>query len=269
MTATLTEPRQVRPRSKSPLPAVRHGWTMAWRNLVKLRLAPQLVLMSAVQQIVMLLVFLLIFGGAVSGDRGEYLSFLLPGILAQNLAFQISSAAIAIQNDIRKGIFDRFRSLPIARSAPLVGHIIGDVPRLALANIVVVLAAVAFGFRIHTGPLEVLLAFALVMVMAVAFSWVAATVGLFAKRPESVSMAGLLLMLPLAFGSNALVPTTSLPGWFQSWVRLNPLTYLSDALRSLLTGPVESRPVLLTLLSAAVVTLIFMPLAIRAYARRL
>ncbi|MEK8104464.1 ABC transporter permease [Micromonospora sp. M12] len=105
--------------------------------------------------------------------------------------------------------------------------------------------------------------------MAVAFSWVAATVGLLAKRPESVSMMTLLIMLPLAFGSNALVPTTSLPGWFQNWVRINPLTHLSDALRSLLTGPVETRPIVLTVISAAVVIVIFAPLAIRAYTRRL
>ncbi|MEK8104465.1 ABC transporter permease [Micromonospora sp. M12] len=152
MTATVAERRPAPKRSTSLLPAVRDSWTMAWRNLVKLRLSPQIIALSAIQQVVMLLVFMLIFGGAVSGDRGDYLEFLLPGILAQNLAFQISAAASAIQNDIRKGIFDRFRSLPIARSAPLVGHIIGDLPRLALATVVVVLVAVACGFRIRTGP---------------------------------------------------------------------------------------------------------------------
>lgn len=248
-----------------------HTMTLAGRNLTKLRSAPQIIIFSVLQPVIMMLLFMVLFAGAVAGSQSAYLQFLLPGMLAQNAAFMVTTVGQAINSDIEKGIFDRFRSLPISRTAPLVAHIIGDLPRQAAATVVILVFGVCIGFDINTDPLSVLLAVVLVMLVSFAFSWIALTIGLVADKPESVNMLTMLLLFPLAFGSNTMVATDTLPGWLQAWAKINPITHLTDAMRDLLTGPASEAgsAVGTTVLTCGVVLVVFVPLAIRAYARRL
>ncbi|MFG3228654.1 ABC transporter permease [Kitasatospora sp. NPDC048194] len=248
-----------------------HTLILAGRNLTKLRSAPQLVVFSALQPIIMMLLFMVLFGGAVSGSQSDYLQFLLPGMLAQNAAFMVTNVGQGINSDIEKGIFDRFRSLPIARSAPLVAHIIGDLPRQAAATVVILVFGFCVGFRTHTNPFSILVAVLLVLLVSFAFSWIALTIGLVAKKPESVSMLVMMLLFPLAFGSNTLVGTSTLPGWLQAWSKINPVSLLTDSIRGLLTGPTSGvgSHALSTVLACGVVFAVFVPLAIRAYGRRI
>ncbi|MCA6094663.1 ABC transporter permease [Streptomyces sp. SCA3-4] len=244
---------------------------LAGRNLTKLRTSPQIVVFSVLQPIIMMMLFMVLFAGAVSGSQAKYLQFLLPGMLAQNAAFMVTTVGQAINSDMEKGIFDRFRSLPIARPAPLVAHILGDMPRQAAATVVILLFGVCVGFRVHTDPLSVGLAVLLVLLVSFAFSWIALTIGLVADKPESVNMLVMILLFPMAFGSNTMVATDTLPGWLQAWAKINPVTHLTDAVRALLTGPASDAgsAVGATLLACGVVFAVFVPLAIRAYSRRL
>lgn len=264
-----TAPRPAVGRRITPWVAFGHGRTMAWRNLIKVITSPELIIFAAMQPLILMFLFLFIFGGAVSGDRGAYLQFLLPGILTQNATFQVVIVGTVINADISKGIFDRFRSLPIARSAPLLGHIIGDLPRSLLASMIVLAIGMAVGFRITTDVLSVLLAIALLLLMAFALSWAAVALGLLVRRAESLNFANMILVFPLAFGGNSLVQTDTLPGWMQAWAKINPMSHLNNALRDLLVGTVHPHAIAWTLLSAAVILVIFVPLAVRAYLRQI
>ncbi|MFI6849645.1 ABC transporter permease [Kitasatospora sp. NBC_00085] len=248
-----------------------HTMILAGRNLTKLRSAPQLVVFSALQPIIMMVLFMVLFGGAVSGSQSDYLQFLLPGMLAQNAAFMVVNVGQGINSDIEKGIFDRFRSLPITRSAPLAAHILGDLPRQAASTIVILVFGFCVGFRTHTDPLSVLAAVLLVLLVSFAFSWISLTIGLVSKKPESVNMLSMMLLFPMAFGSNTLVGTGTLPGWLQAWSKINPVSLLTDSIRGLLTGPTSGAGshVLATVLACAVVLALFVPLSIRAYGRRI
>ncbi|MEU7471499.1 ABC transporter permease [Streptomyces sp. NPDC044984] len=250
---------------------LRHTLTLAGRNLTKLRTSPQIVIFSALQPIIMMLMFMVLFAGAVAGSQEEYLQFLLPGMLAQNAAFMVTTVGQAINSDIDKGIFDRFRSLPIARSAPLVAHILGDLPRQAAATVVILVFGVCVGFRLHTDPLSVLLAVLIVLLVSFSLSWIALTIGLIADKPESVNMLVMIVLFPMAFGSNTMVATETLPGWLQAWAKINPVTHLSDAVRGLLSGPTSGvgSSIGTTTLACAVVMAVFVPLAVRSYARRI
>ncbi|MFD8455684.1 ABC transporter permease [Streptomyces antimycoticus] len=250
---------------------VSHTLILAGRHLTKLRASPQIVVFSVLQPLIMMLLFMVLFAGAVSGSQSAYLQFLLPGMLAQNAAFMVTTVGQAINSDIDKGIFDRFRSLPIARPAPLIAHILGDLPRQAATTLTLLAFGFCIGFRVHTDPLSAVLAVALVLLVSFAFSWIALTIGLIADKPESVNMLVMILLFPMAFGSNTMVATDTLPGWLQAWAKVNPVTHLTDAVRALLTGPASDSGSALgsTLLASAVILALFVPLAIRAFTRRL
>ncbi|MFB8237927.1 ABC transporter permease [Kitasatospora purpeofusca] len=271
MSATDPAVRAVPPTGAGRGGLLGHTLILAGRNLTKLRTAPQLVVFSALQPIIMMVIFLVLFGGAVSGSQSDYLQFLLPGMLAQNAAFMVVNVGQGINSDIEKGIFDRFRSLPIARSAPLAAHIIGDLPRQAASTLVILVFGFCVGFRIHTDPFSTVLAVLLVLLVSFAFSWIALTIGLVSKKPESVNMLVMMLLFPMAFGSNTLVGTGTLPGWLQAWSKINPVSLLTDSLRGLLTGPTAgvASHALSTVVACAVVFAVFVPLAVRAYGRRI
>ncbi|CAM5318789.1 hypothetical protein SANTM175S_05317 [Streptomyces antimycoticus] len=190
---------------------VSHTLILAGRHLTKLRASPQIVVFSVLQPLIMMLLFMVLFAGAVSGSQSAYLQFLLPGMLAQNAAFMVTTVGQAINSDIDKGIFDRFRSLPIARPAPLIAHILGDLPRQAATTLTLLAFGFCIGFRVHTDPLSAVLAVALVLLVSFAFSWIALTIGLIADKPESVNMLVMILLFPMAFGSNTMVATDTLP----------------------------------------------------------
>jgi oleandomycin transport system permease protein len=252
----------------SPTRAARHGLTLAWRSLLKLRHSPDQLLDVLLMPITFVVVFVFLFGKAVAGDWHAYLQFVLPGIAVQALLFASMGTALALNADLRTGIFDRFRSLPIARSAPLTGHLLGDLVRYAVSLVLLFGFGAALGFRTHGGPLAVLAGCGLIMLFAFAVCWIAALVALLARSPGSVQGLAFLVIFPLTFGSNVFVPTVDLPGWLQAWVKVNPVTQVSNAARGLLLDQPPGHAVTASLLWTAGILAVFAPLAVRAYRRQ-
>ena len=263
MTATLetTRPQPAPPAARSRLLA--HSRALAVRSLLKTLRTPEALIDVTLQPIIFLLLFVYVFGGALAGgDRHAYLQVLLPGILGQTVAFGGIALGQNLNADIEKGVFDRFRSLPIARSAPLIGAVLADVVRY------VVVCVVLLGFRVQTGPLELAAAVLLAIAFGLCFSWVSVWVGMTVRTSGSVQGVMFLLVLPLSFGSNVFVQTATMPGWLQAFVKLNPLTHLVEAVRGLLLGGPVAGPVAGTLAWMAALLAVFMPLALRGYNRR-
>ncbi len=188
--------------------------------------------------------------------------------MVQTVVFATLGTGVGLNTDITKGIFDRFRSLPIARSAPLVGTVLGDVARYIISACVVLAFGMALGFDIHTSPLAVLAAFGLVLAFAFALCWVAALVGLFVGSPQSVQGLGFMVMFPLTFGSNIFTAPGTMPGWLQAWVDVNPVSALTTAIRGLMIGGPVAESAITALLWSAGIFAVFFPLAVRAYLRK-
>ena len=252
----------------SPVEGLRNTATLAWRTLVQIKHNPFELLDFSVQPIMFLLLFTYVFGGAISGSPRDYLAFGLAGIIVQNMLFATLNTGVGLNTDLTKGVFDRLRSLPIARWSPLAGRIVADVVKQTWAVALLLGVGMILGFRVGTGPVEVLAAFGLLIVFALAASWMSVMVGMLVSAPEKVQIFGFVLLFPLTFASNAFAPTQTMPGWLQAWVKVNPVTHLADAIRGLLvSGPVAG-PVLWSLLWAAGIGVVFAPLAVRAFRRR-
>ena len=244
-----------------------HSLTLALRSLRKMFRTPEQLFDVTVQPIIFVVMFLYLLGGAVSGSTGEYLSFLLPAIMVQTVVFASVPTGINLNTDIRKGVFDRFRSLPIARSAPLLGAVLGDMVRFVVCVVVLLGFGYALGFRIGTDPLSALAACLLMMVFAFSLVWASVLLGVTARDPGSVQGIMFLAMFPLTFGTNMVTPTATMPGWLQWWVGVNPVTDVMEAARGLLTSGPVAGPVTSTLLWSAGLFAVFFPLAVRAYQR--
>ncbi|MBW8805459.1 MAG: ABC transporter permease [Catenulisporales bacterium] len=251
-----------------PFKLIRHSAALAKRSLLKTMRTPEALLDVTLQPVIFLLLFTYVFGGAIAGSQSVYLQYLLPGILAQTIAMSATAIGVNLNTDISKGVFDRFRSLPIARSAPLVGAVLADFVRYALVAVITLSVGYAMGFRIHTDPLQAAAAMVMAATFALALSWVSVCLGMIARTPGSVQGMMILLVLPLSFGSNTFVQTSTLPGWLQAFVNVNPITHLAGLSRSLfLGGPVTSH-LLWTWGWIIGLTAVFMPLALRAYGRK-
>ncbi|WP_019630424.1 ABC transporter permease [Actinomadura atramentaria] len=263
-TAVLAPPRRISLRR-----TLRHGLTLAWRNISQLKHSPEKLIDSTLMPIVFLVLFLYVFGGAVQGSTHAYLQMLLPGLVAQMAMFATMGLGTALNEDIHKGVFDRFRSLPIARSAPLVGTILGDTVRFATSMVILTAFGSLLGFRFHTDPLSVLAGFALAYVFYLAVSWISVLIGLVAPSPETVQGLAFLWVMPLTFGSSIMVADTStMPGWLQAWAKANPVSHLTESLRALMLGGPVGNHVWYTLAWAAGIMLVTFPLAMRMYGRR-
>jgi oleandomycin transport system permease protein len=248
--------------------AIQHSLTLAGRSIVKIRKNPETLMDVTLQPIIFLVMFVYLFGGAVSGGTDAYLQVLLPGLMVQNTAFAILGIGMALNADITKGVFDRFRSMPIARSAPLVGAVLGDVVRYVVAIGVLVITAVIMGFRVQTDLGSFLIAVGLMVLFGLCLCWIAVWVGMLVKSPNAVPGTLVGLLFPLTFGSNVFVPTSTLPGWLQGWVEINPVSHLTDAARGLLLGGPWFSHAAWAFLWAIGIAAVFMPLALRAYKRR-
>jgi ABC transporter DrrB family efflux protein len=255
-------------RRMSPVTGLRNTFTLTWRSMLKLRTSYEEVLSLSLTPVMYLLLFTYIFGGAISGNVHNYLQFELPGILVLSVIFSTLGTGMALSQDIETGVFDRFRSLPIARSAPLAGAVLGDVTRYAISVAISLFFGMLLGFRIETSPLAATAACLLVLVFALAMCWFSALLGLVSKTARSVQWMGSLIYFPLTFGSNVLVKTETLPGWLQAFVKGNPMTFLTDAERGLLVGGPVATPVIRSLLWALGLFVVFAPLAVRVYRRR-
>lgn len=252
----------------SPIEGLRQTLTLAWRTLVQVRHNPFELLDFSIQPIMFVLLFTYVFGGAISGSTGAYLTFALPGIIVMNMLFVTMYVGMGLNTDLTKGVFDRLRSLPIARWAPLAGRIAADLVKQAWSIALLLAVGMLMGFRIGTNWAGLLGAFALLLLFALAFSWVSVLVGVLAKDPEHVQIFGFTALFPLTFVSSVFVPTTEMPGWLQAFVKVNPVTILADATRGLLVGGPVATPVIQTVLWAAIITVVFAPLAVWAFKRR-
>ena len=248
---------------------MRHALVLAKRNLIKTARTPEQLIDVTVQPIIFLLLFVYVFGGAISGgSQHDYLQFLLPGLFGQGIAMGSVALGQNLNADIEKGVFDRFRSLLIGRSAPLVGGVLADFFRYLIMCVVFLGFGYVMGFRIGTDPLSTLAAIALAIGFALCFCWISVFVGMKARTSGSVQGIMFLLILPLSFGSNAFVGTATMPGWLQAFVKINPISKLVGAVRGLMVGGPVAANVGWTLLWMAILLIIFVPLAMRAYRRR-
>ncbi|MEU6428279.1 ABC transporter permease [Microbispora sp. NPDC046973] len=248
--------------------ALSHTMTLAWRSLVQIKHNPMELLDLSVQPIMFLLLFTYVFGGAIAGSTGDYLQFALPGLVAQNMLFASMTTAVGLSTDIGKGVFDRLRSLPIARFAPLAGRIVADTLKQVWAFALFLGLGMVLGFRVHTGVAGVLGALALLLTFALAMSWTAVLVGVTASSQEKVQIMMFSLMMPITFTSNAFVATDTMPSWLQRWVEVNPVSHLADAVRGLLGGGPVAPDTTVSLLWAAGIAVVFAPLAVRAFRNR-
>ncbi|HEY1486428.1 MAG TPA: ABC transporter permease [Micromonosporaceae bacterium] len=257
------------PARVTPFEGLRQTASLAWRTLVQIKHNPFELMDFSVQPIMFVLLFTYVFGGAVAGSPHEYLMFALPGIIVQNALFTTLNTGVGLATDLEKGFFDRLKSLPIARFAPLAGRIGADLVKQAWSVALLLGVGVILGFRIgHNGFVGLVGSFALLLAVSLAVSWAMVLVSMLVASPEKVQIFGFVVLFPLTFASAAFVPTGSMPGWMQAWVKINPVTVLSNALRGLLeSGPVAA-PAFYSLLWALGFTVVFAPLAVRAFKRR-
>lgn len=247
---------------------MRHTGVMVRRNLLSILANPEELVDVTIFPLIMTVLFTYVFGGAIKGSvGGNYLEFLVPGILAQMLTFGTMYTGLKLSSDFSKGVIDRFRSLPIARSAVLNGHIVAAVLRLLIAAVITTASALALGFRIHTSPLAFLAGIGVLMTLGLGISWIAVFLGSTVKTPQAVQGVGQLVLFPMMFASSIFAPTGTMPGWLQSFVKINPLTNAADAARGLMTGGPAFHGVWVTMAWSAALTVVFAPLAIRAYKR--
>jgi oleandomycin transport system permease protein len=258
-----------KPRGGAVAALVRHSVALARRSLIKTARTPEALLDVTLQPVVFLLLFTYLFGGALAGgDRHAYLQFLLPGMLAQSLAMGGIALGQNLNADIEKGVFDRFRSLPVARSAPLIGAVAADVIRYLTVCVVMLGFGTLIGFRVQTGFVAAVAAVGLCIGFGLCFCWISVWVGMLVRTPGAVQGLMFLLVFPLSFGSNVFVQTNTLPGWLQAFVHVNPITPLVGAIRGLLVGGPVADHLTITLAWMAGLLVVFVPLALRGYARR-
>ena len=254
--------------NRRPFRLVRHSLALMKRSLIKTWRTPEALIDVTLQPALFLVIFVYIFGGAVAGSTHDYLQFLLPGILAQTIATGCISIGVNLNSDIGKGVFDRFRSLPIPRSAPLLGAVLGDVVRYVIVTVSTVAIGYVLGFRIESGPLQAIAGCLLAVLFALCLSWLPVYISMKVRTPGAVQGVMFALIMPLSFASNVFVSATTLPGWMQGFVKVNPITHLVAAVRGLFNGTPVGSHVWWTLLWCAGFVVVFMPLALRAYRKK-
>jgi ABC-2 type transport system permease protein len=240
---------------------------IAERNLLRLPRAPELLLAFTVQPIMFVLLFRYVFGGAINTGSLSYANFLIPGIVVQTIAFGGFVTAIGLNEDVHKGLIDRFRSLPMARSAVLAGRTTSDIVTNALAMTVLVVTGLAIGFSFNNDVVHVLAGVALVLLFGYAFSWFFAFVGLLVSSPEAANSVGFIAVFPLTFISSAFVPTRSMPAPLRAFADVNPFTFVVNALRSLWLGLPPGHWVWGAFAWSVVILVVFAPLAVGRYRR--
>ena len=236
--------------------------------MLKIKHVPEQLLDVTVTPVLFVLMFTFLFGGAVAGSTSDYLQYILPGIVVMSVLFTTVYSGVALNTDMTKGVVDRFRALPVSRSAPLIGSVLGDSVRYTIGGVVVVVVGLAIGFRPEGGAIGVIGAIALVVVFACGLAWVFTTVGLLMRSPSAVMNTGFMVLFPLTFLSNVFVEPETLPGWLESFVDANPVSHLATASRDLMAGTPSGTEIGLVLGAAAVLTAVFAPITVHLYRTR-
>ena len=244
---------------------VRQSLSMAYRGVLKIRHNPEQLFDVTIQPIIFTLMFTYIFGGAISGNVHDYLPVIILGILVQTVIMTSIVTGTQLREDMDKGVFDRFRSLPIARISPLAGALLADVIRYLVATTLTIVMGVIMGWRPEFWG--VIASALLVMICSFAVSWIFALMGCLMNKASAVQGISMLIMFPLTFMSNAFVPVETMPGWLQAFVNINPVSHLVTAVRELTNSGHVGIHVVWALLGAAIITVVFAPLAVKAYMR--
>jgi ABC-2 type transport system permease protein len=242
--------------------------TFGWRGMLKVKHVPEQLLDVTITPVMFVLMFTYLFGGAIEGSTGDYLDYILPGVLVMSVLFTTVYSGVSLNTDLTKGVVDRFRSLPVWRPAPLVGALLGDSVRYLVAGTVIVALGLALGFRPSAGVGGVVAALALIIVFAFGLSWVFTTLGLLLRSPNAVMNAGFMAIFPLTFLSNVFVEPETLPAALEAFVDVNPISILSTASRGLMEGSAQAEDILISLGVAAALTAVFAPLTSRLYRTR-
>ncbi|RMI30891.1 ABC transporter permease [Nocardia stercoris] len=278
MTTTTLEPTAPEVRQPAPIPQVSNhigmrrtlanSLTMAYRGLLKIKHNPEQLFDVTIQPILFTGLFTYIFGGAIAGSVHSYLPILIPGILVQTVVLTSVVTGTQLREDMDKGVFDRYKSLPIARIAALAGALIADMARYGIATTLTIGMGLILGYRPGGGVAGVLTAGLIVVFCSFAISWIWALVGVTGKSAAAVQGISMMIMFPLTFMSGAFASVATMPGWMQAINKANPIYYMVNACRELMNGNVYSHNLVFSVVGSAIVILIFAPLAVRAYMRR-
>ena len=252
-------------RRAKPASAVSAVITLAWRALLKIKHVPFQLFDVVVTPIMFTILFTYIFGGALDGTPGRYIQYLLPGVVVQTIIFITVYTGVGLNGDIKKGLYDRFRSLPMWQPAPIFGALAGDVIRYSVASTIIILIGLLIGFRPGGGLVGVVAAVGLVLVFAFALSWLWIIVGMLVKSPESVMTTSFIFLMPLTFASDIFVNLSTMPPWLQAAVGRNPVTYLANASRKLMHGQPAGSDIAWVLVASAVILAAASPIAMRLY----
>ena len=238
---------------------------VARRNLTRIARTPQLLVFATIQPVMFVLLFRYVFGGSIRVPGMNYVDYLIPGIIVQTVVFGATSTAVGLSQDMSKGIIDRFRSLPMARSAVLAGRTIADLVRNVFVVILMIAVGTAVGFRFHNGFLPAVAAILVALLLGYCLSWVFALIGLSVPDPESAQLAGFLPIFPLVFASSVFTSIKSMPGWLQGFANVQPITRAANSVRALTQGGPVATDLIWTLLWSLAILAVFAPLAVRRY----
>ncbi|MEW2352295.1 ABC transporter permease [Spirillospora sp. NPDC029432] len=257
--------RTERPKRPSALSA---SMTFGWRAMLKIKHVPEQLFDVTVFPVIMTLMFTYLFGGALAGSVTDYLQYLLPGIMVMSVIMTTMYTGVSVNTDIEKGVFDRFRTLPMWRPAPMVGYLLGDMFRYASASAVILVLGLILGFRPDGGPAGVLAGIAVLVAFSFAFSWVWTMFGLLMRSEKAVMGASMMVLFPVTFLSNILVRPETMPGWLQVFVDVNPITHLVAAVRALMDGSAAGTELVWVTSWAAAFIVVFGSLTMWLYNRK-
>jgi ABC-2 type transport system permease protein len=276
MSSTVTKPAAGEPAAAHPLALwISDGWVATRRNLVKIRRVPDIMVFTLLQPIMFVLLFSQVYGGSIQVEGSNYTEFLMAGIFAQTVVFGSTWSGAAMAQDLKDGIIDRFRTLPMSTSAVLVGRTNGDLVINAISMLIMMLTGFLVGWRVHSSPLEMLAGIGLLLLFSYAFSWVMCLLGMSVRSPEVINNAAFMVLFPLTFVSNAFVQSENLPTPLRIFAEWNPVSALVQSARQLFGNiPPDTpagdtwmlqNPYLTVLIGIAVMLLVFVPLAIRKF----
>jgi ABC-2 type transport system permease protein len=252
------------PRASAPSAIL----TFGWRGILKIKHVPEQLIDATMTPVLFTVMFTYMFGGAIAGSTGAYLQFILPGILVMSVLFTTVYSGVALNTDLTRGVVDRFRSLPIARPAPLIGAVVGDSVRYLVAATVVILVGVILGYSPEGGVGGVLAGMLLVILFSFGLAWVFTTVGMLLRSPNAVMNAGFMALFPITFLSNVFVEPETLPRVLEWFVDVNPISHLVTATRGLMAGDPDGGATMVAMGTALVLTLVFAPLTTHLYRKR-
>ncbi len=254
--------RPVRPSAFS------NALVFGWRAVLKFKHVPEQLFDLVMTPIMFTLLFTFVFGGALAGSTGTYLQYFLPGILVQTVVFNAVYSGMGLSTDLGKGLFDRFRSLPIWSLAPFAGLMVGDVLRHVIAGVIILSIGLILGYRPEAGVAGVLAAFVLLVAIGFGMGWVFIVLGLLIRTPMTVMTIGFTFLFPLVFASNIMVNPATMPGWLRAFVDVNPVSSMTTAMRGLMSDGATIDQVLQALIAPVLLTLILAPVTLWLYRRR-